>query len=316
MINRAVFLSFIKYKNLNIPKSGQLEITASTRLPDFVIIGAQQGGTTWLQAVLHQHPNIHIPPAFHESHFFNRSAYHFDTYVEFFNQSEAIDKVLGERSPNYFDMPKARIEYMKEVLPNVKLVVVLREPTARAWSHARMELSNYHHQKLTKYDTNNALLHIGSIRNVHRTDYARLLENWLAVYPREQFLIAFHHDILENPIRFLKSLYDFIQVDHFVPKGIEEQVAEEYDLDIPTFAIWFLQRQYRSLPMRLNHLGIDVPTAWQQPTASLPWWQKCRIWLWIVPRNILFDLTYSLYKKRKEERTPIPKVIFLPTESK
>lgn len=306
----AVPYTMSNMKSINIPTKGYLEITASTRLPHFVIIGAQKGGTTWLQDILHQHPNIHIPPDFYESHFFNRSIEEFENYVNFFNQPEAVGKVLGERSPNYFDMPKARIEYMKKVLPDVKLIVVLREPISRAWAHARMELSNYQDRKLTKYDTNNALLHIGSIRNVCRTDYASLLANWLAVYPYEQFFVAFHDELSQNPIAFLKRFYRFLGVDNFFPKDVEKNVFDEYELNIPISAVWFLQSKYRTLPSKLQCLDIQVPTSWQQTPVNLAWWKKAQIWLWIVPRNVLFDITYSVYKKRKEEQTPIPEVVF------
>ncbi|MEM1327413.1 MAG: sulfotransferase [Bacteroidota bacterium] len=287
-----------------------LKIPINTRLPDFVIIGAQRSGSAFLQALLHQHPQIHILDSPKEMHFFNRSVDRFDDYTAFFNTTIADKKMVGERSPNYFDMPKARIEYMKKVLPDAKLVVVLREPITRAWSHALMELSNYQHKRLTKRDTKNALLHIGSIRNTSRTDYVTLLSNWLVHYDRSQIFILFQEELMRQPTSVLKKLYAFLVVKDWLPDTIPEQKFNQHRLSIPRTAIWFLQRRYRHLPEQLQALNIYIPKSWQRREAQLPLWRKCQAWLWIVPRNWLFNWTYALYKKRKEDRMPVPEVKF------
>ncbi|MEM9886979.1 MAG: sulfotransferase [Bacteroidota bacterium] len=289
-----------------MPTQPVLSIPQNLRLPNFVIIGAQKGGTTWLQSVLHKHPQIHIPPAPRESHFFNRDASRFDWYANLFNREDSIGKVLGEKSPNYFDMSEERIQYMHRVLPNAKLIVILREPVARAWSHARMERSNYQHRKLNAEDLNKVLLHIGSIRNINRTNYAEILKRWFRYYQRDQIFIGFYHDLKTDNLAFLKKIYDFIGVDPYFPEDATKKVYSGHKLDIPEEAKWYLQRKYKSLSSRLARLNIEAPETWLENEVRLPFWKKVKVWSWIEPRNIVFNLVYKIYKNRKERSMPIP----------
>jgi hypothetical protein len=288
----------------------QLHIPAGTRLPDFVIIGAQRSGSVILQQLLHQHPQVYMPPAPKELHFFNRSVDRFDQYTAVFSTAEALGKQIGERSSNYFDMPEQRIEYMRRVLPNAKLIVVLRDPIARAWSHALMEVSNYQRKRLTKRDTKSALLHIGSIRNTTRTEYADLLNNWLTYYPKEQLLIVFKEECRTNLPSVWKQLCTFLEVDECPLEDFDVQSFGSHRLSMPRTAVWFLQRRYKQLPAQLNALAIPIPESWTRRKVKLATWRKWQTWLWIVPRNWFFNWTYTLYKKRKEDRMPVPDVYF------
>lgn len=107
------------------------------RAPDFLIIGAQKGGTTSLYTYLCQHPRV-VGASRIEVHFFDL-AYdkgwwwyrsHFPVHV--FRRGERI--VTGEASPYYIFHPLVP-ERVRKDLPNVKLVAILRNPVDRAYSH-------------------------------------------------------------------------------------------------------------------------------------------------------------------------------------
>ena len=127
-------------------------LTSSFRgVPDFLIIGAQKAGTTSLNRYLSKHPGVQRS--------FRKEVHYFDLnhekgmswYRAFFpmrgggsGESGAV-KMCGESSPYYLFHPRVP-ERVKSALPEVKLIVVLRDPVARAYSH-------YQHSKQKGYET-------------------------------------------------------------------------------------------------------------------------------------------------------------------
>ncbi len=112
-------------------------------LPDFIIIGAARSGTTHLLGQLNAHPNVLEGPA--ETHFFDshRYTYGLGWYRLRFPANKArrqayrtgVHPVLtGESSPSYLSHPNAPARVARGV-PDVKLLVLLRDPALRAASH-------------------------------------------------------------------------------------------------------------------------------------------------------------------------------------
>ena len=126
------------------------------RLPDFLIIGAKKCGTTWLRVMLSRHPDVAVPST-GELHFFNdpnrfdRGA---DWYADQFPDLEA-GAVCGESTPNYFDTIDVAAR-VRSVVPEVRLVVVFRDPVERA-------ISAYRHGFATSPVARLAALRIGGI---------------------------------------------------------------------------------------------------------------------------------------------------------
>lgn len=113
-------------------------LTSSFRAtPSFIIIGTQKGGTTSLYNYLAKHPNVE--PAFQkEIHFFSK---YYDNGFNWYRSNFPFykpDFITGEASPNYIFCPYSP-KRVFEALPDVKLIVLLRNPVDRAFSH-------YHHK--------------------------------------------------------------------------------------------------------------------------------------------------------------------------
>ncbi|OGW75559.1 MAG: hypothetical protein A2Z72_01390 [Omnitrophica bacterium RBG_13_46_9] len=114
-------------------------------LPDFLIIGGMKCGTDSLYFNLIKHPNVH--PAFIKETYFFCHYYHcgLEWYRSHFplalwkkaNRIMSRSFVTGEASPKYlFDMHVPKRVYQH--LPRVRLIVLLRNPVDRAFSHYRM----------------------------------------------------------------------------------------------------------------------------------------------------------------------------------
>ncbi|MCP4606045.1 MAG: sulfotransferase [Proteobacteria bacterium] len=128
----------------------------SARLPDFIIIGAMKSGTTSIHHILGSHDDVFMPEK--ETYFFDVDdieqhgdffiktksgwTFHdyekdFDTYFPWYQRffaAAASGQVIGEDTTTYLASPKAPGRIAK-LLPKAKLVAVLRDPVARAYSH-------------------------------------------------------------------------------------------------------------------------------------------------------------------------------------
>jgi Sulfotransferase domain len=102
-------------------------------LPTFVIAGAQKCGTSTLVAPLRRHPEVHMARP-KEVHFFDRKL---DRGLEWYAHQftpRARQRQFGESSPTYLYDERA-CEAMCRMLPQAKIVVILRDPVQRAYSH-------------------------------------------------------------------------------------------------------------------------------------------------------------------------------------
>lgn len=117
--------------------------------PDYLVVGEKRCGTTSLHRYLLQHPQVRTPLASKSTHFFDL---HFerglDWYKSFFPPaippSRSPRSIVGETSPYYLFHPLAG-QRIAQTIPGVKLIVLLREPGLRAWSHYQ-----YEHAKQTE----------------------------------------------------------------------------------------------------------------------------------------------------------------------
>jgi hypothetical protein len=121
---------------------GRLLTSRRRRLPDFLIVGGQRCGTTSLYTYLIQHPEVE--PAFiKETHFFDR-AFHRGAgwYRAFFpmlpKPGEDGGWITGEATPYYLFDPHVP-RRVGQVLPDIKLIILLRNPVDRAYSHFQFE---------------------------------------------------------------------------------------------------------------------------------------------------------------------------------
>jgi hypothetical protein len=205
----------------------------TTRLPDFLVIGAARAGTTALHGVLRQHPDIFMP-AHKEPNFFayegdaltcqgpgadyiNNSVVDRDTYAALFADAPA-DARLGEASPLYLYSEKAPAR-IKHHVPTAKMVVILRNPVEQAYSHFMYATKQCIE---TEADFEKAL-HLENERLAAGWQplfgyssfprYAEQLTRYFDQFPREQFLIRRYEDYQAAPENFLRDVFDFIGVD-------------------------------------------------------------------------------------------------------
>lgn len=205
--------------------------------PDFIVIGAQRAGTTWLWNMLKQHPGVSLP-ATKEIHFFGSAELYAggkDWYYAHFRDLDSR-KVVGEASTTYlydripywhnksrqieFDASLPCIpELITQELPSVKILVMLRDPVSRAvsaykyWMRRVDDISPFLGLKETA-------IRYPKMRILEYGFYARYLELWRAYIPPERMrVLVFEEDVAREPSKTVREVYEFLGLDpDFPPK--------------------------------------------------------------------------------------------------
>lgn len=208
-------------------------LTAGQRqLPGYIVIGTHKGGTSSIQSYLAQHPNL-AEGTHKELHFFDFQYHKGENwYRSLFPREKNLrpGTLTADATPLYMVHPlvPARV---RKLLPNVKLIVLLRDPVDRSISH-------YFHQvrrgreslgmeaafaaETDRIGLEKAQLIQGEdfkVENYRRFSYrerslyAEQLERWFNYFPREQFFIDTSERFYSETETFLRDVFLFLGVD-------------------------------------------------------------------------------------------------------
>jgi hypothetical protein len=161
-----------------------------------------------------------------EVHFFDLNYWRgADWYRSFFPRRD--DRLAGEATPYYLFHP-AVPERIRETIPDARLVVLLRNPVDRAYSHyKKMRLMNIERRSFRKAlaaeegrlaGEEERLLADPRYRSKHHRRHAYVarglyvdqLERWFAVFPRDRFLVLFSEDYFARPAEVYAEALDFL----------------------------------------------------------------------------------------------------------
>lgn len=186
-------------------------------LPDFIGIGVQKAGTTWLHALLKEHPRICMPKYRKEVHFFDKY-YHRGRHWYESLFSHCGNKVKGEITPAYiYEEGCPRRIY--ELMPEVKLVVLLRDPVLRAYSHYKYSIE--------EEGFSGSFREFLTIRDdaIERGFYFKQLRRYLNYYPLDQVKIVIFEDMIAHPLQQLSRVFEFLGVQtDFLPSSLDQPV--------------------------------------------------------------------------------------------
>lgn len=180
-------------------------------LPGFLGIGATRAGSTWLWRNLRSHPELYLPEQ-KELHYFNRR-YHRNLGFYASKFAEAKGRLAGEITPAYSILPLDRIRLIHSIMPDLKLLLLLRDPIERAWSHALLHLLKkvavrpYEDVRIEEF-----YQHLQSRKCRAKGDYLQILENWSRYFPSEQIYVGFFEDITGRPEQLLAEVFTHLNV--------------------------------------------------------------------------------------------------------
>ncbi len=234
---------------------------------DFMICGTQKGGTTALDSYLRCHESICMADE-KECHYFDNDVYfppegpNYDQYHSFFRPTEST-RIIGEATPVYmywYDCPRRIWEYNRRC----KIVVLLRNPIERAYSHWNMETSRgdetlaFFDAIVSEQERSRAdLPHQHRIYSyVDRGFYLEQLRRLWFYFGCDNVLAIKSELLKAEPLSQLNRVCDFLGLDRF--RSIEPQLvfAREYNSTIGATERRYLSDVYRyeiqSLEARLG----------------------------------------------------------------
>ncbi len=194
-------------------------------LPNALILGVQKSATSWLSKRLSQHPDVYMLPG--EVHYFDCDSnftkgpkWYASLFKDVVNQT-----IRCEKSPDYFwttheDVPgesRDKPQRIKALLPEAKLIVILRNPVTRAisgWNHNIRSggiCPSFDINRIFFPEYSEALNRHGILT---RGLYHKQLTDYLEHFHRDQILVLFFEtDIIQDPAKGLKKTASFLGIN-------------------------------------------------------------------------------------------------------
>lgn len=232
---------------------------------NFLGIGAQKSGTSWLYKALSEHPKIAFPGG-KEVHFWDQQrSLGVEWYAQLFSNEAYIN---GDITPAYGFLPTEVIQEIYDLMPHLRLIYLIRNPIERAWSSARMALGRaemLHEEASDQWFID----HFNSKGSLARGDYEACIRQWRNIFSASQLLIIPYDAICNEPIAVANKCLNHIGQDGiFVPTDstkLRERIFKGDDVPLrqsllPSLHAIYLKR-IESLEKYLN----EDFSSWKSP---------------------------------------------------
>jgi len=217
-------------------------------LPKFLIIGTQRAGTTSLYQYLIQHQEI-LPSKIKETHFFSNNFHKGLSWYESqfsFPQDSPVNhqnSITGEATPYYIFHPLSPKRIAK-IIPDVKIIILLRNPVDRAYSHYN-HIVKLGHENLSFEDAikieserlegeekkileGNYSFNHQHFSYISRSRYVDQLRVWLKLFPKNHIMIIKSEEFFDKPENILSKVFSFLKLSNMNFKKFEKFNEGEY----------------------------------------------------------------------------------------
>jgi len=200
----------------------------SRRLPGFIGIGVQKGGTTTLDRILRHHPAVLMPQRKELQFFSHHYGQGLSWYARQWPADETDPRLRGEITPYYIFHPYAP-QRLQALLPTIRLVILLRDPVERTLSHyfhscrlglETLDLEQALEAEAQRLEGAHATLadperrHRGHQEHSYlsRSRYEQQLPIWRACFPADQILTLRSEDLFQRPEAVWARLQTFLNL--------------------------------------------------------------------------------------------------------
>jgi hypothetical protein len=201
-------------------------------LPDFVVIGAMKGGTSYFYHLLTQHPLVE-PCAKKELHFFDLLFEH--ESVEWYRRcfptpgwKDGRRTITGEATP-YMPVRNAP-KRMAQVIPEARLIALLRNPVERTYSDYQQVVRKGRETRTFEEALERKRGRpLGGEGYLSKSIYVDQLLRWSEFFPREQMLVLKSEDFFDNPKQTLNRTFDFLGLPAWEVQAPEPRDTRDKD---------------------------------------------------------------------------------------
>jgi len=187
--------------------------------------------------------------------------YNDEWYKSLFEQGKG--KLRGEITPAYSILKKEDIQHIKELFPSLKVILILRDPIERTWSHVRFHMKQ---QKLDSKSNIDAIKNfIDSDLPTKGGDYVNIIKNWSSVFSKEQLFIGFYDEIMEDMECFISKISHFLDINEepLIKSNVAgKKVNVSVKLDMPVEIRSYLIEKYDDDIKYLSTVFDKYPKKW------------------------------------------------------
>ncbi len=243
------------------------------RFPDFLIVGPQRTGTTWLHAHLRYHPDIMLSEP-KELFFFsslktpasrrfrsNELSWYLRCFreplwrvglrhgISVWRYSELYrPKVRGEATASYAALDRDVIADITALNPHIKIILMIRNPVERAWSHAKKDLVRNRGRRFEEVAPAEFEQFFAEPYQRQCARVAENIDNWTAALEPGHLLVGLYEDVDARPEALLLEVMSFLGVRsdrRYLSREVRERVNPTAENSIPERYRCFLEELLR-----------------------------------------------------------------------
>jgi hypothetical protein len=159
-------------------------------------------------------------------------------YRHIFERPLAKGKIVAEITPGYSTIPLEGIRYVRQLLPEVRIIYIIRDPVERSLSQLRMLVKRLGTTPSTDQGWRDLVSKSGLWS---RSDYAQFVPLWQAVFPEEQLLFIPFGAIILDPAALLRRIEGFVGLKAYSGyRRLKEKIHESKPVAIPDSTIDFI----------------------------------------------------------------------------
>jgi len=234
--------------------------------PTFLGIGSMRCGSTWLYQVLKCHPDIRMSDLKEVDYFFMPRMLEHDWrwYEELFRTDNGTKpkRIRGEISPRYARLKAWQVNRIARLLPDLRIILILRHPIERAWSQTLYDFGRLQGRDIRRVSTIEIFRQLERARSKLSSDYLRTVEIWSKAFGREALNIGFFDDLRDHPQLFIADILRHIGANPswtLPPEFIKKKVwatnsLVEHELPIPEVIEWYIADGLFEPTKRLNEI--------------------------------------------------------------
>jgi hypothetical protein len=214
--------------------------------PDFLCVGAQKAGTSWLYRQCEPHGDFWMPPL-KELHYFNKltkavransprcrderdtsflesvSRLSAQPYIDMENYARLFaykgSRLSGDITPTYSMLNDEMVEHIVSFFPSLKVIFLARDPVERAWSQLSMGVRL---GRISRFDPTDADAVIEKVLLPHVLSLSypsKIVARWRRHVNPDLFRLYFFDDLERNPAELRRAIFHFLGADPDKPSG-------------------------------------------------------------------------------------------------
>jgi hypothetical protein len=288
-------------------------------LPTFVGLGSQRSASTWLHSVLKAHPQITMTSRKEVAYFGKQIQWHnLNWYTDLFRDPSGLPTraIRGDISPWYSRLRRHSVESLRRMIPDLKAVLIIRNPIARSWSQAMVELSFMKDVPADQVPIGRILRHVVRRRTNRYNDYQPVIELWDDVFGAGCVHVDIFDKVKTDPNGLLRGILKHVGADRdlrVADELLKEQVASTekaikgVKVEMPEFMRWLLATQWLEPTRRLNAKLDGMVDSWVKEMEEIagkrvPGSWKLRRFAYRQLLSLPERLAYEVYEAQRELR--------------